>query len=232
MQSKALIFWIALLLLFAGGTIAWYAVQVEPPPSGGDEVSYGPPLDDFQLTSSQRERFDSRSLAGQVWVASFFYSICPTVCVQQNMRMQELVDQFGSRGVKFLSITCDAEHDTPSRLQEYAQRFNADPAQWIFLTGDQQYIEQVGRDLFKQRVTYRGHSTRMVVVDRAGEIRGAFDHANPVELAQLRLLIDELLKEPAPQPADAAEGDAVEGAAEVGDSDESQTTQPSPAAAG
>ena len=121
--NKALLFWLALLLLFGGAFAAWYGLNrlsPGPTPSGQQPapavVDYGPPLEHFQLTQSTGQPFDSRRLDGQVWIGSFFYASCPSICRQQNLRNKELAMELGPRGVKFVSITCDAVTDTPSRL--------------------------------------------------------------------------------------------------------------------
>ena len=205
MTSKVLVFWLAVLLLFAGSAIAWFSIRGFGEPqaqSGQDEVvDYGPPLEKFELTQSTGDKFASASLDGQVWVANFFYSTCPSICVQENLKVQELGREFGDRGVKFVSITCDAPTDTPSRLADYSQRFNARSDRWAFLTGDQKYIERVGSDIFKVPMSQRYHSERLFVVDRQGKLRGAFEFKNPEEMQKLRQTLNELLAEKPPTDA-------------------------------
>jgi cytochrome oxidase Cu insertion factor (SCO1/SenC/PrrC family) len=202
MTSKVLVFWLAVLLLFAGAAIAYFAIRGFGPPEaalGQEEiVDYGPPLESFELTQSTGETFQSESLDGQVWVVNFFYSTCPSICVQENLKVQELEREFGDRGVKFVSITCDAPTDTPSRLADYSQRFNAKPDRWKFLTGDQKYIERIGSDIFKVPMSQRFHSERLFVVDRAGELRGAYEFKRPDEIQKLRQTLNELLAEKTP----------------------------------
>ena len=186
-------------MLAMGGFTFWYAAfGNRGTRSGQDEVTdYGPPLEHFQLTQSTGEGFDSRQLQGQVWIANFFYSSCPSVCLQENIKVQELNNEYGHRGVKFVSITVDPEHDTPTVLSDYAKRFNADPQQWFFLTGDFEYVKRVGQDIFQFPVS-RAHSERLIVVDRAGELQGAFHFKNPIEMQDLRTMVsDLLLEEPA-----------------------------------
>jgi protein SCO1/2 len=195
--------------LFAGSAIAWFSIRGINGPeakSGAEEVvDYGPPLEKFQLTQSTGDEFASDSLDGQVWVANFFYSTCPSICVQENLKVQELEREFGDRGVKFVSITCDAATDTPSRLADYSQRFGAKPDRWAFLTGDQKYIERVGSDIFKVPMSQRYHSERLFVVDRDGELRGAFEFKRPEEMQKLRQTLNELLaKQPATTPSEPA----------------------------
>jgi len=200
-MNKLLVFWIAILLLFLGGIVLWVAVSPgeQSPRSGQEEVTdYGPPLEHFELTQSTGEPFDSRDLEGEVWIANFFYANCPSICLRENIAVQELNHEFGHRGVKFVSITVDPANDTPSRLREYAARFNADPEEWKFLTGEFDYIKRVGEDIFKMAVRPGVHTERLIVVDRSGEIRGAFHFQNPVEMKELRSTVNELLEEVPP----------------------------------
>lgn len=204
MTSKVLVFWLAVLLLFSGSAIAWFSIRGFGEPevqSGAEEVDYGPPLEKFELTQSTGDKFASDSLDGQVWVANFFYSSCPSICVQENLKVQELEREFADRGVKFVSITCDAPNDTPSRLRDYSERFSAQPDRWAFLTGDQKYIERIGSDIFKVPMSRRYHSERLFVVDRKGEMRGAFEFARPEEMERMRATLNELLAEKAPEKA-------------------------------
>jgi protein SCO1 len=103
---------------------------------------------------------------------------------------------YAGQDVRFLSITCDPDNDTPQALTKYADMFNADRDSWLFLTGDMEYTEQVGHNFFGVPVAKQGHTEKFVVVDRSGTVRGYYHWAKPAEFAKLQALIDELLDEP------------------------------------
>ena len=132
-MNKLLVFWVAVLLLFAGLFTTWYVMQraKQQPATGQEETDYGPPLESFVLTQSTGDQFNSQSLAGDIWVCNFFYASCPSICLRENFAVQELAEQFAHRGVRFVSITIDPTNDTPSRLADYSKKFNADPKQWF-----------------------------------------------------------------------------------------------------
>ena len=44
--------------------------------------------------------------------------------------------------IKLVSISFDAEHDTPAVLAAHAAKLKADPAVWTFLTGDRVTVEK------------------------------------------------------------------------------------------
>ncbi|MCH8922331.1 MAG: SCO family protein [Planctomycetes bacterium] len=170
-------------------------VRVEPAEPDPNYVA-GPKLTEFTLTERSGEAFNSRSLRGKVWVASFFYSSCPHKCLQLNQRVQQLEREFGKQGVTFLSITCDPKNDTPQRLAKYADGFGADEEQWLFLTGDMDYIRRVGNDMFSAVVAEETHADRVYVVDKNGTVRDQFVALSPVGLHSARMLIKQLIDEP------------------------------------
>ena len=67
---------------------------------------------------------------------NFIFTTCTTICPVLSATFAQVQQQLGeaSDDVRMISITIDPGHDTPARLQDYAQRFHAG-AQWQFLTG-------------------------------------------------------------------------------------------------
>jgi len=66
-------------------------------------------------------------------VLQFIFTTCPTVCPVLSATLQAAQDDLPD-DVRLVSISIDPEHDTPERLEEYAERFRAGP-RWTFLTG-------------------------------------------------------------------------------------------------
>ncbi|GAB5403397.1 MAG: hypothetical protein Aurels2KO_16280 [Aureliella sp.] len=148
----------------------------------------------FDLIERSGKKISSEDLSGQPYVAGFFFSLCPTICVKQNEKVQQLQEIFADRPVRFVSISCDPEIDTPSKLTEYARRFNADQEQWLFLTGDMKQIERVGGEMFNLAVSRRFHAEKFVLVDGEGDIIGFYAWADPVEWQMLQSDIEALLQ--------------------------------------
>ncbi|MFM9115502.1 MAG: SCO family protein, partial [Planctomycetota bacterium] len=161
-------------------------------------------LDEYQLLERSGKIFESRDLNGHVHVVSFFFASCPGPCTRQNNQLAILARELGPQGVTFLSITCDPKRDTPPVLKDYAAKLNADPRQWLFLTGDLGLIRRVGAEKYSVPVDEMTHTEKFLVYDRWGQRRGHFNWNKADELNQLRLLVDQLLKEtepPAPEPS-------------------------------
>jgi protein SCO1/2 len=120
-----------------------------------------------------------------------------------SSRMSETQKPLRDTDVKLVSFTVDPEHDTPSVLREYASRLNAQPGRWNFLTGDKSTIYRLAKDGFKLATAEGGnpgpiHSTRMVLVDRSGVIRGYYDATDADAVTCLLADTHHLLRE---QPA-------------------------------
>lgn len=160
-------------------------------------------LDEYQLLERGGTVFDSQDLNGQVHIVSFFFASCPGPCTRQNNQLAILSREFAPRGVTFLSITCDPKRDTPAALKAYADKLNADPKRWLFLTGDLPLIRRVGAEKYGVPVDEMTHTEKFLVYDRWGKKRGAFNWNKSDELAQLRTLVDKLLAETEPPPSPA-----------------------------
>ena len=139
----------------------------------------------------------TNDLKGSPYVVSFFFSTCPSICVSQNQKLKELQDEFEGQGVRFVAISVDPETDTPEVLREYAARFGADPDQWLFLTGELNYIRRIGAEIFQQPVNKQFHTERFVLVDPNGKIEGFYNWPEKRQLAALKESIKSMLQEEA-----------------------------------
>ena len=197
MKNKSLMFWLALLFVFAGTMIVWAAFRRRGL-SGSQAATTvslpdSTPLETFVLTERSGQKFDSSSLDGKAWMASFFFTSCPQDCWQQNLQIKDLVDTYGEKGITFVSITCDPERDTPLKLAEYADRLSAPENDWLFLTGPLPYIQRLGDDIFKVSVSPATHSKKLILIERTGDVRGFFSWNDPVQIQLLREELDKML---------------------------------------
>jgi protein SCO1 len=163
--------------------------------------SYGvvPP---FQLVNQNGRSFGSAELNGKIWIADFIYTTCPGPCPMISSRMSDLQKPLEKTDVHLISFTVDPEKDTPHVLRGYAEKLQADPNRWDFLTGPKSAIYKLSHDGFKLAVSDGSdeqgipvHSTRMVLVDRHGEIRGYYDAAEADAVTKLLADTNHLLRE-------------------------------------
>jgi cytochrome oxidase Cu insertion factor (SCO1/SenC/PrrC family) len=175
-------------------------------------------LNDFTLTERSGKQVRWSDLRGKVAVTSFFFSACPSICLQQNHKVREIQRSFAGQDVAFVSITCDPEIDSPERLREYASKLEADPKQWLFLTGELAYIRRVAAELFTVPLDKQTHTEKLLVSDKWGNPRGAFGWKKLNEVTQLKVLVEKLLaetEEPAEFQKKKAEAAAAKAQAEA-----------------
>src|SRR4029077_20854118 len=156
----------------------------------------------FQLINQDGQAFGSSNLAGKIWIADFIYSTCPGPCPMISSRMSEMQKPLEKTDVHFISFTVDPEKDTPAQLREYAGRLRAQPGRWDFLTGPKSEIYKLSQEGFKLAAVDRSsstpeplHSTRMILVDRRGQIRGYYDATTADAITKLLADTNHLLKE-------------------------------------
>ncbi len=152
----------------------------------------------FTLTSQSGKAFASDALSGKVWVVNFMFTSCLGPCPRMSSQIRWLGRELSDQPqIRFVSITVDPARDTPAALATYAARYQADPARWVFLTGPQPELQRLDRDVFKLGDVdgSLAHSTRLVLVDGRGRIRGyyATDEENGLKplLADARRLAKE-----------------------------------------
>ena len=74
---------------------------------------------------------------GKVFVAEFFFTRCPSICIEMNKNMKILDEEFGSRNdFGIASFTIDPENDTPKVLKQYSELIDVKSKNWHFLTGN------------------------------------------------------------------------------------------------
>jgi protein SCO1/2 len=91
------------------------------------------------LTQDARPvRFFSDVLEGQVVVLSFMFARCAEACPLLCSKLNQVRRQLGGaipKGVRFVTLSVDPEHDTPLELKRFAERQQAVDDAWLFLTG-------------------------------------------------------------------------------------------------
>ena len=138
-------------------------------------------ISDFTLIDQADAIFDSRSLAGHVWVANFMFTNCPGPCPRMSAQMRQVQTALAGQDVKLVSMTVDPDRDTPDKLAQYAAFYSATPGVWYFLTGPRETLNHLGQDVFKLNPVDGSfdHSLRFVLVDRKSQIRGYYQTTEP-----------------------------------------------------
>src|ERR1017187_73657 len=143
---------------------------------------------DFTLTNQNGRAVSLADLRGRVWVADIIFTRCPGPCLKMTKQMQVLQNALPPDSqTKLVTLTTDADFDTPPVLKAYAERFAADPQRWMFLTGTRRDIAKLARDSLKLTAIEKKpeerespedlfvHSTIFVIADKRGQLRGVFE---------------------------------------------------------
>lgn len=141
----------------------------------------------FSLIDERGEAFTDAALRGQITLVNFIFTRCDTICPVTSMKMAKLQEKtFDVRAkIKLASFSVDPAYDTPAKLTEFAQRYQADPARWRFVTGPVEDVRKLVEGPFMNSMTNEGvtpsgapqiaHSGFFLLVDAQGHIRGHYD---------------------------------------------------------
>ncbi len=162
-------------------------------PSLGDFGS----VPEFALTDERGQPFTEAALSGHPTIISFIFTRCDSICPITTTQMRRVQDQTYDVGasLKLVSLSVDPSHDTPERLANYAQRYQADPRRWKFVTGRPEVVRALVEGPFMtsmQREADRpngvpniAHGGSFILLDSTLHIRGIYDSGDPQRLNQL-----------------------------------------------
>jgi protein SCO1/2 len=175
----------------------------------GELQDYGA-VPDFSLVCQTGAPIRRVDLDGNVWIGDFIFTNCASSCPMMTSQLQKLETALRDvPSVRLVSFSVDPERDTAERLAEYAREYGAVPERWLFLTGDKTALRKLSIDGFHlpagdatPEEVARGaeavlHSTRFVLVDSRGHIRGYYDGADDAAMEKLRSHVRRLAAETA-----------------------------------
>lgn len=186
-------FWVVFIVLAVGVPIAAVVTRAKPLPPPLED--YGP-APEFTLVSHHDAPFSAADLRGKVYVTSFIFTRCPSICPIVTAKMREVQARTKNLGDRFhlVSISVDPVHDTPAVLAQYARDNQASATRWTFLTGPYDAVQTIAEEGFKQamqklppgdEIMNLTHGTHLVLVDANGRIRGFYDSADDQRLKEL-----------------------------------------------
>lgn len=171
----------------------------EPPPDYGAAP-------DFELVDQNGRTVGPSDLAGRPVVLDVIFTRCVAVCPVMSAQMERIGRGLpeGADGDSFarVSITLDPDHDTREVLADYAAKRGA-PEDWLFLRADsQEATVTLVREGYKLAVDVDTgdpaneivHSTRFVLIDAQGHIRGWYDALTPEDMEELKRDLGTLLR--------------------------------------
>jgi protein SCO1/2 len=204
---------IGLLLLILALSLAFLLAKAQSR-APRQELSVLEKIADFSLTNQNNAAVSLADLRGRVWVADIIFTHCGGPCLRMTHQMKELQDALPKDSqARLVSLTTDADNDTPEVLKTYGMHNGQDTNRWMFLTGTKKEINNLAVDSMKlsvvekppqDRVTPEDlwvHSTIFVVIDKHAQLRGIYqtggdDVSWPAEKKKLLAAVKQLEREP------------------------------------
>jgi protein SCO1/2 len=104
---------------------------------------------DFLFLNQDSLFISNQDFNGKVFVAEFFFTRCPSICIEMNKNMKVLDELYGDRDdFGIASFTIDPENDTPTTLKKYSELIEVKSKSWHFLTGDKEDIYELSNKGF------------------------------------------------------------------------------------
>lgn len=159
----------------------------------------------FALRDQEGETVTDASLRGKLYVATFFFTQCTSLCPKMLANLRRVQRAFRDEPrVMLLSHSVMPSVDSEAVLRRYARENGVDAQKWKLLTGDKETIYALARRAYfaeKRAGLAKSdrellHTENMLVVDGEGRLRGVFNATLPVEadraIDELRQLLREL----------------------------------------
>ncbi|PIB37202.1 hypothetical protein BFP72_18205 [Reichenbachiella sp. 5M10] len=157
----------------------------------------------FSFLDQNGDTVSERSVKGKIYVANFFFSICPGVCPKMTRNLKLLQKQYGQDDrIMILSHSVMPWVDSVQRLHDYAELNSIRSPQWRLLTGDKTMTYDLARNSyfadegFGKNVTTEEdflHTEKLVLIDDQRRIRGVYNGTLPLEVKRMMEDISTLL---------------------------------------
>ena len=192
-----------LIAAFLAATLAACSGKDQAEPNLAMELHPIGNLAEFSLLAQDGQAFGRDQMKGKLWVVIFFFTRCPSICPLLTTSMQGVANRWAKEAsVHFLSITVDADFDQVDILKSFAEQNHLPESRWRLLSGNPEDIRKLCEKSFLLALGGAmkpngdiTHSSRFVVVDAKGQVRGFFDGLDEREVAKLEQALQFLLAE-------------------------------------
>lgn len=148
------------------------------------------PAPTFRLTDQLGRPVTYLDLIGRIVIFGFIATQGDETAPTATDSMRRLGEALRRRGwlgerVRLVTLTFDPEHDTPEVLRAYASAQQAEPGEWLFLTGEPDALRAViggGFGVYYRKLQATdgssqvifSHTSKFVLVDAQGLIRAEY----------------------------------------------------------
>lgn len=137
----------------------------------------------FAFTNQNGKTVTQKDYEGKIYVADFFFTTCPSICVPMGDNMAWLQQQVKDMpDVMLLSHSVMPDIDSVPVLKAYAEKKGAIDGKWNLVTGKKEDIYYIARKSYLAAKTNSSaelydmvHTENFVLVDKKGRIRGFYN---------------------------------------------------------
>jgi protein SCO1/2 len=199
---------VLILVFVVGSTAAYQILQPKPrlpiynpsdlnPAVVDDDlerVGRGHRIGDFNLVDQWGNKADSSLLQGKIYVADFFFTTCPTICIDMGANFQRIQETYkDEERFHLVSHTVMPEIDTVEVMHAYGERMGAIKGKWHLLTGEKRELYRMARReyfaVMEQGTSFDEHdfihTENVILVDEKKRIRGFYDGTSDLDIDRL-----------------------------------------------
>lgn len=97
----------------------------------------------------QHVRFNSQVVEGRIAIVTGFFTTCSSMCPITQEKLSQVAKLLGpgmGKDVVIVSVSVDAENDTPARMKEWGEKFHTGPG-WTLLSGNRTEVDTLLKSL-------------------------------------------------------------------------------------
>ncbi|MFK8015944.1 MAG: SCO family protein [Gammaproteobacteria bacterium] len=178
----------------------------------------------FSFTNQHGATVSEQSVAGKIYVASFFFSTCPGICPAIRSKLARIQAQYpNDRDVLILSHSIRPSTDTPAVLRAYAKANDVTSRNWHLLTGDKAQTYHLAKSAYFANEDLGNvekqddflHTENLLLIDSERRIRGVY---NGLSASSVNNLLSDIraLKETMPKSRRSSPRDSTGALAHTG----------------
>ena len=109
------------------------------------------PVPDIEVVNQngRHVRFNSQVVDGRIAIVTGFFTNCSAMCPFTQEKLAQVARLLGPRmgkDVVIVSVSVDAENDTPARMKDWGEKFHIGPG-WTLLSGKRAEVDTLLKSL-------------------------------------------------------------------------------------
>lgn len=145
----------------------------------------------FKTVNQYGDSITNKSLDGNIYVADFFFTTCPSICPTMHRNMLTVYEAFkAEKDFKIISYSIDPKHDSVAVLRKYADKLGITGNTWWLLQGKKEEIYKLSESYLVGKPKEDAqqqfiHDGFFILIDKQKRIRGFYDGTVPDQVANL-----------------------------------------------